>query len=359
MAITTSTSLSQEFVDQLSQELILEPDPQYVFALLAGGARAGALGIPDIMGAAGASANMQQAMGAGLGTLRLLDQRWMSVARDFAMVVSEPTTPGKVILVDQPRYIGGTFTEVSRRLTEGTPVSATPQAATMGQVTVTIREYAGPHDGAAVAPIGITDFLKRRATHNLVEYVGTLLRRDRNKLVDHVISDLLLATTHVTTPGDVAEGSLVAGSKLTEDELSEMLRKLQERNIPTFSNGLYMCVMSPKHFEDLRADTKFRESVRYLGTEGALVSGHVANHGGFMMVISSNIPTAGVGAGGAVTGYRGVAFGPQAIGWGIGMDAEARRSKDDDYGREDRVLWIAHEGWALLDADFVQRFTST
>ena len=62
----------------------------------------------------------------------------------------------------------------------------------MGQVTVTIREYAGPSDGTAVAPVGITDFLKRRATHNLVEYVGTLLRRDRNKFVDHVVADLLL-----------------------------------------------------------------------------------------------------------------------------------------------------------------------
>lgn len=359
MAITTSSTLTQEFVDQLSEELILEPDPQYVFALLADAARAGAMDIPGIMGQAGASANMQAAMGAGLGTLKLLDPRWMAVAKDFAMVVSEPTSPGKVILLDQPRFIGGTFTEVSRRLTEGTPVSSTVLAATMGQVTVTIREYAGPHSGAEVQAIGISDFLKRRATHDLVQYVGTLLRRDRNKFVDHVISDLLLTTTHVTTPGDVAEASLVAGAKLTEDELSEMLRKLQERNIPTFSNGMYLCVMSPKHFEDLRADTKFRESVRYLGAEGALVSGHVANHAGFMLVISSNIPTAGVGAGGAVTGYRGVACGPGAIGHAIGMPVEARRSKNDDFGREDRVLWVAHEGWAALDLDFIQRFTST
>ena len=359
MAITTTSTLTQEFVDMLSQELIVEPDPQYVFALLAGAARAGAMGIADVAGQAGVSANMQAAMGAGLGTLRFLDQRWMAVAADFAKVVSEPTTPGKVILVDQPRYLGGTFTETSRRLTEGTVVSANPQAATMGQVTITIREYAGPHDSTNVAPIGITDFLKRRAKHDLVQYVGTLLRRDRNKFVDHVVSDLLLTTTNVSTPSGTAEGSLTAGAKLTEVMLAAMLRALQDRNIPTFANGQYMLVMSPKHFEDLRADTNFRESVRYLGAEGALVQGHVANHGGFMIVISSNIPTKGVGAGSAVTGYQGVAFGPGAIGHGIGMDAEARRSQNDDFGREDRVLWIAHEGWALLDTDFVQRLVTT
>ena len=119
MAITTSSTLTQEWVEQLSQELIVEPDPQYVFALLAGAARAGAMGIPEVMGAVGANGNMQQAMGAGLGTLRLLDQRWMSIAGSFAMVVSEPTTPGKVILVDQPRYLGGAFTEASRGSPKG------------------------------------------------------------------------------------------------------------------------------------------------------------------------------------------------------------------------------------------------
>src|SRR5690606_35798177 len=109
-----------------------------------------------------------------------------------------------------------------------------------GQVSVTIKEYAGPHDDTNVAPIGITDFLKRRATHDLVEYVGLLLRRDRNKWFDSVVIEFLLTTTNLTTPGGTAEGSLVVDQLLTEDELSVVLRNLQERNIPTFSNGLYM-----------------------------------------------------------------------------------------------------------------------
>lgn len=359
MAITTSGTLTQEFVDQLSDQLILEPDAQYILAILAQAARAGALGIPGILGEAGVTANMQEAMGAGLGTLKLLDPRWMAVAGNFAQVVSEPTTPGKVILLDQPRYLGGTFTEASRTLTEGTRITANPQAATMGQVSVTIKEYAGPHDGAAVAPIGVTDFLRRRAKHNLVQYLGLLLRRDRNKFVDRVIIDLMLASTNVTTPGDTAEGALVADQKLTDSMLRAIKRKLNERNVPTFANGLYMFVMSPKQEQDLKGDPEFRESVRYLTNESPLVTGHLTNHAGLMLVTSTNIPTKGVGAGGAVTGYQGMAFGPNAIGWAIGMDAEARRAKDDDFGREDRVVWIAHEGWKLLDTDFVERVVTT
>jgi N4-gp56 family major capsid protein len=361
MAIGTSGTLTQEFVDKLSAELILEPDAQYVFAQLAQAARAGAMGIPGIMGRAGTAANMDKAMGAGLGTLRMMNPRWMSVARDFAKVVSDPTTPGKVILIDQPRYLGGSFAEAARRLTEGTPVAAAPVPPTMGQVTVTIREYGGPHDGSDVAPIGISDYLKRRATHDLVAYLGLLLRRDRNRFVDRAIVDLMLTTTNVTTPGDTAEDDLVADQLMTEDVLSEILFQLQTRNIPTFSNGMYMLVIGPKHLKDLKGDEKFRESVRYLGTDGALVQGHIANHGGFMIVEANSIPNSDVGGGGGggVVGFQALAFGPEAIGWAIGMDTEARPSKDDDYGREDRVLWIAHEGWQLLDADFVERITTT
>lgn len=359
MTIGTSTSLTQEFVDQLSQELLVEPDSQYIFALLARAARAQAMGIPDILGESGAGANMSEAMGAGLGTLDLLDRRWMAVAGDFAKVVSEPTVPGLTVLIDQPRYLGGTYTEASRALTDGNRITATPQAPTMGQVAVTIKEYGGPHDGTNVAPIGITDFLKRRSRHDLVQYIGLLLRRDRNKFVDTVLINLLLSTTNETTPSGTADAALTAGALFTDAMLGSMLRSLQERNIPTFSNGMYMCVMSPKHQEDLRQDATFREQVRYLQNENPLISGHFANYANFMLVTSTNIPTADVGSGGAVTGYQGLAFGPQSVGWAIGKDAEARRSKDDDFGREDRIVWTAHEGWQLMDAAFVQRFVTT
>lgn len=363
MTVATSSTLTQEFVDQLSQELLLEPDSQYIFAMLAGAARAGAIGIPDILGEAGATANMSDAMGAGMGTLKLLDPRWMAVARDFANVVSEPAEPGKVVKVDQPRYLAGNYGTTDRALTEGTRITANPQAPTMGQVSLTITEYGGPHDGTNVAPIGISDFLKRRGRHNMVQYVGNLLRRDRNKFVDTAVINLQLTTTNVTTPFsspgvEIAEGSLTANQPFSEAMLASMLRSLQERNIPTFANGMYMCAISPKHFEDLRKDSTFREQVRYLQEQNALITGHLANYGGFMIVTSTNIPTKPVGAGGAVTGYQGMAFGPQSIGWAIGMDAEARRSKDDDFGREDRVVWIAHEAWQLMDANFVQRFVT-
>ena len=368
MAITTSSTLTQTFVDKLSRELTIEPDPEFVFARLAGGARAGAMGLPEIMGRAGLPANLQAAMSAGLGVVDPLNARFMQVAASFCKVVWEPGTgPGKVIKVDQPRFLtAGTMTEAARTLTEATRITANPQAATMGQVSLTLAEFGGPHDGTAVAPIGLTDYLKRRAEHDLVEYLGLLLRRDRNAFLDRVLINKLLTTTNQTIgsggDGGATTALMEAGeNRLTDADLAVIKRKLMERNIPRFPTGNYALIISPRHEEDLRADANFREIARYLAASpgNILVQGHIVDFGGFHIIVSNNIPTLAVGAADAVTGFQALAFGPSALGWAIGMDAESRRDKNDDFGREDRYVWLAHEAFALLDADFVEKVVTS
>jgi hypothetical protein len=362
MAVTTSSALTQEFVDIITESLLLAPDAQQVFAKLAMGAKYAAMGLPDVVRASGVAANMSEAMGGAMGTLDL-NPRFQALARDFVKRVEEVGTgPGKVFLLDRPAYLtSGTMTESARRLTEGTQITATPQAVTMGQETLTCREYAGPHDGSNVAPVAITDFLKRRSKHDLVEYLGLILRRDRNAWLDHVLSNLLLTTTNVSY-GSLAANltTATAGSNpLIDDDIAAIKLALQSRNIPTFSDGMWCMVISPRHEADLRKDDQFREIVRYMAGDGPLVQGHIGDYNGFHILVSNNIVTTGVGAGGAVTGYQGLAFGPQALGWGVGMECEARRSKADDFGREDRLVWISHEAFGLLDEDFVQKFITT
>jgi N4-gp56 family major capsid protein len=367
VALTTTSTLTQTFVDRLSREMTLEPDPEFVFARLAGGARAGAMNLPDIMGRAGLPSNLQAAMNAGLGNVDPLNAKFMQVAASFVNVVWQPGTgPGLVIKVDQPRYLGGTMTEAARTLTEGARVTANPQAAVMGQVALTIKELGGPHDSTSIAPIGLTDLLKRRAEHDLVEYVGLLLRRDRNAVLDRILIDKLLTTTNQTIgsggAGGATTGTMTAGgNRLTDEDLAAIKRKLMERNIPKFPTGLYGLVIGPRHEEDLRADPNFREIARYLAASpgNILMAGHIADYGGFHIVVSNNIPTVAVGGGGAVTGFQSLAFGPGGLGWAIGMDAEARRDRNDDFGREDRYLWLAHEAFALLDADFVEKIVTS
>jgi hypothetical protein len=320
------------------------------------------MNLPDMVRKSGIAANMGEAMGGAMGTLDL-NPRFQRLAMDFVKRVEEVGTgPGKVFLIDRPQYMdAGLFTEAARTLTEGTPVTATPQAITMAQASLTCVEFAGPHDGSNVAPVAITDFLKRRSKHDLVEYMGLLLRRDRNKFLDRVFVNQMLTTTHVSYgSGSANLTSATAGSApLIDDDIAAVKLALQSRNIPTFSDGMYCMVLSPQHEADLRKDDQFREIVRYLAADGPLVQGHLGDYNGFHLFISNNIPVAAVGSGGSVTGYQGVAFGPQSIGWGVGMDAEARKSKADDFGREDRLIWIAHEAFKLLNEDFVQKIVTT
>jgi len=359
MAIGTTASLGQEFVDVLSSELLLQPDAQFVFANLANASRAKALAMPDVMGRSGETANIEASLGNAVGTV----DRMSAAGSGFAKVVLDPQSPGKTILIDRGVYLGGVFTEASRRLTEGTAIDVTaPIAPTMEQVPLTVREYAGPYDqgNSRVAPIGVTDMLKRRARHDVILYVGALLRRDRNAFVDRTIVDLLLSTSFTTTPDDQPADQLSAGDQpLREDTLAQAKKNLLDRGVPAFSNGNFICVLSPQHELDLRRDSAFREISRYQAEKGPLISGYLTTFGGFDFCISSRIPSVPVGAGGAVAGNAALCFGPEAIGWGVGMDVEARRSKTDDFGRSDMFVWCSEECYALLNSAMVERILTT
>jgi hypothetical protein len=360
MSIATAASLTQDFVDMLSAELLYAPDSQWVFASLADAARAAALEIPDLMGRRGVG-GFDEAMNNNMGSVNRLTE----AGRGFCKVVQEASQPGKNVLIDRPVYLAGGFAETAYRLTDGTPIDTSNlNAPTMSQVSVMLREYAGPlkSDGSAFAPIAISEFAKNRAKHDLVQYMGDLLRRDRNCFIDSLILALLLSTSHTTTPAGLATASMTAGgSPLTEATLAQVKLNLLNRKIRPFPNGNYMLVLDPQHEKDLRGDAAFREITRYMGVNdhGPLLSGYLTTFGGFDIALSTNIPHAAVGSGGAVAGYQGVAFGPESIGWAIGDDCQARRSKADDFGRQDLVIWRAIEGWSLLNDAIVERIVTS
>lgn len=311
MALTTSGTLTQEFVDILSAELLLEPDVQFVFS-------------------------------------------------QFCKNVNEiGTQPGKTIKIDRYPWLGGTMSESARALTEGTAIStASPIAVTANQVSVTVKEYAGPHNGSsAVAPLGVSEFLKARAKHDVATIVGSLLRRDKDAVIDAICRDLLLGVSNATTADGTAEGSITSGKLLSTDVLAEIKYQLEARNAPKFSDGTYAYAIGPKDEKSLLLDAGYREAARY--NTDKLFRGELANYMGFRIIRTNNISTKAVGASSAVTGYQSVAFGPDACGMGIGMAPEVRQSTDNDFGRQDLVIWLMHAGFALLDARFVQRVITT
>lgn len=311
MALTTSGTLTQEFIDKLSGELLLEPDTAYVFEQFA--SKQNDLGVPK----------------------------------------------GKTILFNRYPWLGGTMSESARALTQGTKVDTTsPMAVTANQVSATVKEYAGPHDGSNVVPLGISEFLAKRAEHDVIEQVGKLLRRDKDAVHDAILRDLYLAVSNVTTADGTAEGSITAGKAMTTDTLAEIKYQLDARNAPKFADGSYGLVINPKANANLLVDAGFREAVRYAAAD-RLFRGEVGQYLGFRILVSNNMPTKAVGSAGGVTGYQSVAFGPDAVGAGHGLMPEVRHSTDNDFGRQDLVIWLCHAAYATLDARFVQRIITT
>lgn len=317
MANTNTTNLTQELMDVISAEMLIQPDDVYLF------------------------------------------RQFGPVQEPMPGEVATPGLGGaKQLLFNRPVLATGTYTETSRRMTDGTPVDLTGIAIAMTQVGLTVREYAGPHDGTRITPFVVTEYLKNRARHNVIAIVGEFLRRDRNKFVDTTVRDLLLAATTVALPA-ATEGTITAGQVMTAAFLRTLNKTMKDSKIPTFANGRWRYVISTRDEMNLKADAEYREANRYFMAQNPAFSGHVGSFEGFDLAVATTLPTKGVGAGSAVTGYQGVVFGPYGIGHGIAMAPNVRAADDTDFGRRESVIWKSEECVGTLYADLLVRTITT
>lgn len=146
--------------------------------------------------------------------------------------------PGaKTLNFDREVLPTGTYTESSRRMTEGTDVTASSQAISETQKTLTIREYGGPHDGTGVMPFGITTQMLKMAAHDLAARLGAYLRRDRNKHINQRRMDDLLTSTNIVTPDGSTSGTIATGQKMTFDMIKSLGKSMSDALVPMFPNG--------------------------------------------------------------------------------------------------------------------------
>lgn len=314
MAKSTTGTLTQEMVDLLSAEMLITTDDVYLFY------KNGPIQHPD----------------------------------------AEAREAGHInLLFNRPVLPTGTYTETSRRLVDGTKIDTTGIAISMTQASLTVREYGGPHDGTAVRPFVVTEFLKNRAKHNVVALIGQFLRRDRERWLDISIMNYLLAATTVVTPSGAAPGAIVAGTKASAAWLRRLNKAMKDAKIPTFANGRWRLILSTQDEADLKADVEYREATRYFMAQNPLFAGHVMSFEGFDIMVTTMLPTTAVGSGGALTGYQSVAFGPYGIGHGMAMEPQVRVGDDTDYGREDSVVWVSNEALGTLYPDMLVRGVTT
>lgn len=296
------------------------------------------------------------------------------------------------------------------------------------KVIMTLREYTGPSDSSnpnAPSTFQIPLQTIMTAQRKLWEFgqqafhdsIGSSnLLDDFRRWEDRVYIGEMLKTTFVANPKGFADGATIdlaangqfAGKlpQITTDDMEALVAEMNERKVPTFEDGNYWCLCSPKFLLHLRRDPDFREIARYPGAipvsamsqpsepmgvpqvpanagsfatpfQGGLMAGQSVDlmgmetfptgfvFNGIRYFVSNNLPKglvtvnysnppSGVSSGSAVrTAELGIVFGPQCIGVGVGgAGPQIRLNQNDDFQRFVIAIWHMYGSFELLDNRF-------
>ena len=333
--------------------------------------------------------------------------------------------PGQTVQLDRYRFWGKPGTKESReRTADQTLGSASARNIVKDKVLVTLREYTGPADSRdATQPSTfkvaretlITAQRLLLDTGNLNVFhqsIGSLtLLDDYRRWRDRVFANELLKAESCGQSSDEQGGYYFPGGKekataatvLTyganesakfdvKTDLLEVVKDMRKRNVPTFADGYYRCIVDPTAMMHLRQNSDFREIARYPGTgminpmqparqpnanfyqgmgpaygQAGFVAGQPVMPTGFLFegvrwFESTNLPEQQFQVtipDGSITDTETEAaqlifFGPQAVGVGIGgNNAQILLNNNDDFSRFIIMIWSLFAGFETLNRDFI------
>lgn len=362
-------NLPAEFWDKTSARLLLPPEPEYIWA--------------RALFASAQAAELKMGEGTPFGPTseRKLPQTGDAVAdnvgdvvqsfysRDFmlgeAMVVEDFTAqPGQTVKMNRVVYQDTTYTTASRRVTRGV-VATTGQDITQEQVSITIERYMGPYNSvtSAVGPRYVEEFDARRyPVHQLAGLVSNDLRRDRFKFVDSVVGTIFCtgaATTGYVYPGDPNFALTTDNSAFNTQgdktlELETMLRaeqRARDNKIPRFSNGRWKAVLSSKQAKDLLTSPAWQRAVAFHVEKSGAFEGQIGALPETDVFVSQTNPTATANS--TITVQLGCLFGPGVMGFALAMPVEVREDDNTNFKQRVGVVWVADEGYEVLDNRFL------
>jgi hypothetical protein len=175
-------------------------------------------------------------------------------------------------------------------------------------------------------------------------------------------------------------------------DLLEVVKDMRKRNVPTFADGYYRCIVDPTAMMHLRQNSDFREIARYPGQgmadpmnplagpsanffqgmgpaygQAGFVAGQPVMPTGFLFegvrwFESTNLPettynltiTDESSSAADYGAAQLIFFGPQAVGVGIGgNNAQILLNNNDDFSRFIIMIWSLFAGFETLNKDFI------
>lgn len=347
--------LSEEYYVRTSDMLLVQPEPQYLYAQLLLGSLGVSLTPPSQLGIAGRTVGGVGAnyTAADADRLRLSNPMFTDV---IAAKVDFSAAPGSSINVNRPVFTNTTYTEASRRIATGTTISTTPTKIAGQQTQLTLFNYGGPYDAtqAAVAPIAINSFDANMGVHNQVRIFGTQVVRDFHRFTDAVMVSLAdLASTAYYPEGMTAVNDATqAGSfPFTYEQLCRVETAMDNSNLPTFPDGFRALVLTPTQVNHLRQDEQYQNASQNFPAYNILFPSYVASVNKFHIFKSTTLATTANSSSVAI--QYGHAFAPGAFLAGMGRRPRVVPNTNDNYGETILSVWLADLAFGLANNTFV------
>lgn len=364
MTINRAT-LPEEFYDVTSDRLLLTPEPQYLHARLWKNALGAALDPDSQLGLPMAGRQFGDA-GAPYQTNPEVGR--LAVSEDLMTQAIEVVpeigkTPGHTVRLNRPSFTDSAYTEASREIPSGNTISTNPVNVSSDQVPVTLKRYGGPVADASsgVRPYAIDRFDGSVMQHRPAQIVGLNMQRDFDKTIDQFIVKLFdqAGTTVRPTGFSTDDSSTIAGdARMSYAVLSSLSRQMDEANVPRFPDGKRAITLHPRQKEQLSQDAQFSRLSEDHPLFNALYAGTYWKSVGDFHIFCSNTLTSATNSSSVSIKYA-QAFGPGAIGSGVGMMPRVANHTNDNYGETAYLIWLLYGAFATLDSRFIYRVATS
>lgn len=355
MSISRAT-FAQEFKDVVSLQLLTQPQPQFLYAVLIKQALAAELdvttsGIPG----RGATPDGPAYLTLPEMQLSLADPIYKEAVR--VVVELGQKHQGHTVLLNRPQFTSSTYTQASRRIPVGTTIGTTPVNVASEQVSLTIERFGGPYDSgtSAVQPYSIENFDINRGVHNLAEVRNLFFKQDFEKTIDAFGVALFdQASTTIYPTGMTANNDSTAAGDypFSFNQVLATRTSLSTANIPTFSNGRYMMVLTSLQLEQLDKDPSYQRLVRTFDTDmhPVLRKAYRGSVSKFDIFESTTLTQTANSS--SVPIQHGHAFGPGMIGVGSSGMPHIETSTNDNYAQSLMAIWLWYAAFGVLDNRF-------
>lgn len=354
--------MPDEFYDITTSQLLVQPEPQYLYATLFLGAMAASLNVPIQLGLDGRGVS---GVGADYSTAER-DRLMLSsplMTDLFAVKADFNAAPGSTIRVNRPVYTDTTYTIASRTIASGTSISTVPvNAPASEQNNLTLYRFGGPYDQAnsRVAPHAIEAWDANMGIHKASTIIGNHLKRDCHKFLDAVHVTLFdLASTAVYPDGMSAVNDATATGlfPFTYEQLSRCEQEADQANLPTFPDGFRVFVGTTTQLKQLKDDPQYTRYAQFFPQYSALFPQYVGSVGKTHIFKSTTLNITNNSS--SVPIHYGHYLAPGVLMGGMGRQLRVAPSTDDNYGETVKVVWLGDLAFKLADNRLVKSVRSS